>query len=183
MGWPASTRANFRRKFSCTYSPPIAPIAASAYTHRLLYHAYFLAGGHRTPRQPHVLWPEAIAARWSCGPHVTPASNRRRRCRAGVDDAHPQHGHFGDVPPMLRPLFTSYFPSRCAAHVAITSYFLLFTFYSLLPIPLCRPCCDHTIPHCYSPCREARICRYAAEKARYERISVDAQSPTHGACR
>jgi hypothetical protein len=39
-----------------------------------------------------VFWPEAIAARWSCGPHVAPASNRRRRCRAGVDDAHPRAG-------------------------------------------------------------------------------------------
>jgi hypothetical protein len=61
------------------------------------------------PHIPHAcLWPEAIAARWSCGPHVTPASNRRRRCRAGVSRPI-TYGHFGDVPPMLRPLFTLYF--------------------------------------------------------------------------
>jgi hypothetical protein len=77
MGWPASTRANFRRKFSCTYSPPIAPIAASAYSTASYITRIFWPDGHRTPRQPHVFWPEAIAARWSCGPHVTPASNRR----------------------------------------------------------------------------------------------------------
>jgi hypothetical protein len=53
--------------------------------------ACILAGGHRTPRQPHIFWPEAIAARWSCGPHVAPA-------QIVVDDAelgyhaHPQHG-------------------------------------------------------------------------------------------
>jgi hypothetical protein len=57
-----------------------------------------------------VFWPEAIAARWSCGPHVTPASNRRRRCRAGVG-----------MPTHARAL------RRCAAYVATTS--LLFTSY------------------------------------------------------
>jgi hypothetical protein len=68
--------------------------------------------GHRPSptRQPtHVFWPEAIAARWSCGPHVTPASNRRRRCRAGVSR-----------PPTPRAL------RRCAAYVAtmpLTPYF------------------------------------------------------------
>jgi hypothetical protein len=33
MGWPAPPHTNFRRKFSCTYIPPIThitPIAASA---------------------------------------------------------------------------------------------------------------------------------------------------------
>jgi hypothetical protein len=89
-------------------------------------HTHFLAGGHHTSHgrhtrtfwpeaitlrtaATHAFWPEAIAARWSCGPHVTPASNRRRRCRAGVDDAHPQHG-------------TSEMCRLCCDH------FLLFTF-------------------------------------------------------
>jgi hypothetical protein len=88
--------------------PPMAPMAASATSshRRASAHTRLLAGGHRHQsarthfgRRPslrvshsHTLWPEAIAARWSCGPHVTPVSNRRRRCRAGVDDAHPQHG-------------------------------------------------------------------------------------------
>jgi hypothetical protein len=63
----------------------------------------------------HVFWPEAIAARWSCGPHVTPVSNRRRRCRAGVSR-----------PPTPRAL------RRCAAYVATT-------FTSYLPLPFSMP--------------------------------------------
>jgi hypothetical protein len=82
-------------------------------------HPCILATGHRSTRKPtHLFWPEAIAARWSCGPHVTPASNRRRRCRAGVSHA-----------PTARAL------RRCAAYVAPTS--------SLLPILLCLPQPDH----------------------------------------
>jgi hypothetical protein len=53
----------------------VSPVGASIYCARI-----------RTA--PHVFWPEAIAARWSCGPHVAPASNRRRRCRAGVGITH-----------------------------------------------------------------------------------------------
>jgi hypothetical protein len=82
-------------------------------------HLCIMAVGHRSTRKPpHLFWPEAIAARWSCGPHVTPASNRRRRCRAGVSHA-----------PTARAL------RRCAAYVAPTS--------SLLPILLCLPQPDH----------------------------------------
>jgi hypothetical protein len=56
-------------------------------------HACILAGGHRS----------SVELRSS----RSPSSNRRRRCRAGVSRP-PTARHFGDVPPMLRPLFTSY---------------------------------------------------------------------------
>jgi hypothetical protein len=96
---------NFRRKFTCIHRPPITPItpiaASSTPSHpqsvslcrganSLRPHPdgpHTLLLGYHHFLRPHTLWPEAIAARWSCGPHVTPASNRRRRCRAGVDDA------------------------------------------------------------------------------------------------
>jgi hypothetical protein len=143
MGWPASTRANFRRKFSCTYSPPIAPIAASAYTHRLLYHAYFLAGRPSNP---------ASAACILAGGHRNSVELRpSRNPSLKSSETMPSWGR--RCQPTARAL------RRCAAYVATTFYsllslplccpccdhVLLFTFYSLLPIPLCRLRCDHTI--------------------------------------
>jgi hypothetical protein len=69
------------------------------------YGPHTLLLGYHHFLRPHTLWPEAIAARWSCGPHVTPVSNRRRRCRAGVS----------------RPTTTRAL-RRCAAYVATTLY-------------------------------------------------------------
>jgi hypothetical protein len=64
----------------------------------------YLAGGHRhLLAATRVFWPEAIAARWSCGPHVTPA-------QIVVDDAELGYAR----PP------TAWALRRCAAYVATT---------------------------------------------------------------
>jgi hypothetical protein len=127
-GRPTHSRPPQQTRLLCTDITPIAPMAASPTLHpqsvSLCRGANSLRphpdGPHTrfcsatiTPRahpcfwpeaispraSPHKFWPEAIAARWSCGPHVTPASNRRRRCRAGISRP-PTARHFGDVPPM-----------------------------------------------------------------------------------
>jgi hypothetical protein len=116
VGLPIAYALRATTPLLCIHRPPIA----ASPTHRTAErqpcrganslrphpdgpHALFGRRPSQLDARPRVFWPEAIAARWSCGPHVTPASNRRRRCRAGVGIIHttgtsemcrPQPDHF-----------------------------------------------------------------------------------------
>jgi hypothetical protein len=109
-------------KARCKPRPPITPIApmaaSSTPSHRRASAMCGIAPASGRPTPAHVFfgrrsshshtrvfWPEAIAARWSCGPHVTPAQIVGDDAELGYL-APPTARHFGDVPPSVRPLLT-----------------------------------------------------------------------------